>query len=326
MNLFERHGVAAYVVARNFRNVLRFRHRMGHWPRVLRPRTYNEKMFWRKLFDHNPIIARLSDKLEVKRYFVESCPDLKVVKPLWIGSRAQDIPDEVLKQDVIVKTNHGSGYNIIMQGTTLDRAALNETVNGWLDTTYGAKTLEWGYGAISPKVYVEPMLRPDAGHIPFDFNFEVCGGKITTCFVMGDKASGHAKIGIFDEEGHRLATTVASVPDPQDQLPQDTVMPPAYAIAAKYARALGRYIDNVRVDFMCVGDEIYGCEMTFYSKSGYGNVFSDSAQCAVLTDAWDLRKSWFLRNEQTGWRARYAADLSAHLETQESTNTKEAHA
>jgi hypothetical protein len=138
---------------------------------------------------------------------------------------------------------------------------------------------------------------------------------------MGGKAAGSAKIGIFDANGRRLPVTVKSVPDPEDQLPQDTILPDAFQQAANHARHLGRDHDNVRVDFMCVDDQIYGCEMTFYCLSGRGNLFSDPALYQELSTAWDLKKTWFLNAPQTGWRARYAAALKAEL-----ANSHEIHA
>ena len=313
MNFFERHLMTVLVVGRNFRNIVWFRRKIGHWPRILFPQTYNEKLLWRKLFDHSPVIARLTDKLQVKIYFADLCPNLNIVSPLWVGERAEDIPDALLNQDVIVKTNHGCAYNIIVRDIDYDRATLNKTVNGWLDTTYGAKHIEWAYSQITPKVFVEPMLRSKTDQIPYEFNFEVCSGRIISCFVIGAKASGSPKSGIFDASGKRLSTTVRSVPDPEDQLPQDTELPAVYQQAASYAQMLGRDHDNVRVDFMCVDDEIYGCEMTFYCMSGRGNLFSDARLYQELSKAWDLRRSWFLNTHHSGWLGRYADTLNLKL-------------
>lgn len=322
MYFLERQVMTALIVSQNYPNIKLFRRRIGHWPRILFPQTYNEKMLWRKLFDHSPVIARLTDKLLAKKYFAELCPDLNVVTPLWVGTRAEDIPDALLEQDVIVKTNHGCAYNIIMRDTDYDRDTLNKTVNDWLDTVYGAISLQWAYSQITPKVFVEPMLRPTTGQTPYEFDFEVCNGRITTCFVMGSKASGSPKIGIFDASGNRLPVTVKSVPNPEDQLPQDTVLPTIYQQAARYAERLGRDHDNVRVDFMCVNDEIYGCEMTFYSMSGRGNLFSDATLYQELSSAWDLRRSWFLNTNHTGWRGRYAATLNARLARTQAHHSK----
>ena len=51
----------------------------GRLPNILRPRTFNEKVIWRSLFDRRPILRQFSDKYAV-RPFVEkgwvpvSCP------------------------------------------------------------------------------------------------------------------------------------------------------------------------------------------------------------------------------------------------------------
>ena len=38
-------------------NVKLFRRRVGYFPNIALPRRYNEKMLWRKIFDHNPLFA-----------------------------------------------------------------------------------------------------------------------------------------------------------------------------------------------------------------------------------------------------------------------------
>ena len=45
-------NLALYV--RHAFNTRRFRKRVGHWPNYVEPRTFNEKIQWRKLFDRNP--------------------------------------------------------------------------------------------------------------------------------------------------------------------------------------------------------------------------------------------------------------------------------
>lgn len=290
-------------------NINLFRSKVGHWPNFLFPETYNEKMLWRKLFERNPAMAVLSDKLKVKDYFKQNCPNLNVINPLWVGKRVEDIPEDLLQQDVIIKTNHGSGFNIIVKDRALDRKVIDKKVRRWLRKTYGVSKLEWAYSQIDPHIIIEPVVRPDKNDVPFDFDFEVCNGRVHSCFVLGNKASGHPKIGIFDRQGRRLEVTVASVPSAEDQLPSSTILPPSYHQAVKYAEILGKGFDNVRVDFMCINNELYGCEMTFYSMSGFGNIYSDPELYKKLSNTWDLRKSWFLSTPQSGWRKCYAAEL-----------------
>ena len=91
--------------------VARFFRALKYLPSIALPDNYNEKILWRKVFDHNPLIGALSDKLWAKQYFQEHCAGIQTAEVLWSGDRASDIPSEVLQGTVVVKTNHGSGFN-----------------------------------------------------------------------------------------------------------------------------------------------------------------------------------------------------------------------
>ena len=45
---------------------LRFRLKMGEWLNLKNPKTFNEKLQWLKLYDHNLEYTKLVDKYEVK--------------------------------------------------------------------------------------------------------------------------------------------------------------------------------------------------------------------------------------------------------------------
>ena len=42
--------------------------RLGKFCNLKNPKTYNEKLNWLKLYDHNPLYTNLVDKYEVKKY------------------------------------------------------------------------------------------------------------------------------------------------------------------------------------------------------------------------------------------------------------------
>jgi hypothetical protein len=92
--------------------VARFFWALKYLPSIALPDTYNEKILWRKIFDHNPLIGALSDKLWAKQYFQEHCTGIQTAEVLWSGERASDIPIKVLQGKVVVKTNHGSGFRV----------------------------------------------------------------------------------------------------------------------------------------------------------------------------------------------------------------------
>ena len=95
--------------------MITLRRMVGYWPDPAYPLSSNEKYTWRKLYDRNPWFTVANDKLAAKRLARELCPGIRVPRTLWEGTCAEDIPDEVLQGDVVVKANHGSGWNLFVQ-------------------------------------------------------------------------------------------------------------------------------------------------------------------------------------------------------------------
>lgn len=315
-----------------------FRKKMGYFPNVAFPRNYNEKILWRKIFDRNPLFGRLSDKLEAKHFFRQNCPDLGIVEVLWEGERAEDIPDKILKRSVVVKTNHGSTYNLFLPARTIDRDDLNARVNRWLrqhpdgrkstidrddlnarvnrwlqQHPYGRGAGEWAYSQVTPKVYVEPLLTQSDGTQPLNFRFHAFHGRAIHADVFTGDPHGSVKAGVFNLSGCKIEGGPYDYRSPEQQLPTDFEMPDAFFVAAESAARLSHSLDYVRVDFLCCDGVAYGSEFTFYHAAGYGR-WTNPDISRQLSAAWDLKQSWFLSTPQRGWKDGYAKRLKALVE------------
>lgn len=297
------------------RLMLRFRRNMGHFPQVGHPRSFAEKFLWRKLFDHDPRIARLSDKLTVKKYFAERCPDLAVPKTLWIGDRPQDIPDHLLESDAVVKTNHGSNFNVFVENGQPERRIINGRVNHWLRnfTPYGKIDHEWAYTHIEPKVFVEELLKDRSGSEPVQFIVHTYDGVPEFFLVLLDSIKGPRTLAAFETDGTKLAISIPRLERDDARFPDDYVLPGLFKSMITFAGMLGSGYDYVRVDFLLIDQTLYGNEMTFYTNAGYPDV-RDPIILDRLTANWDLRKSWFLSNDHMGWRGKYATALRRRID------------
>ncbi len=293
--------------------VARFFRALKYLPSIARPGTYNEKILWRKIFDHNPLIGILSDKLRAKQYFHEHCGEIQTAEVLWSGDRACDIPDEILRENVVVKTNHGSGFNLFLQDNNFDRHVLNAQVERWVQHyPYGRKSGEWGYTQVRPRVYVERMLRTDKQAEPVQLNFSTFAGHPVMGLVITGAVYGPKQAGIFDADGKRLGGTPQHFLSPEQQLPADYELPNSFAKAVAYASILGKQLDYARIDFLAMGDDLFASEITFYTLGGYAT-YTDPGIERLLSGAWDIRQSWFQHQPQTGWRKMYVQQLDAYL-------------
>ena len=104
-------------------------------PRLRHPRTYNEKVNWRVLYDRRPEIAWTCDKLASKRKAEEACPSIRIPEVYWSGTDLGELTSVDLPDEWILKPNAASGLVLKGEGS-VERAKLSELIrltDGWLD-------------------------------------------------------------------------------------------------------------------------------------------------------------------------------------------------
>ncbi len=291
------------------RQMMNFRRALGHWPDPALPRSSNEKYTWRKIFDRNPLFTQASDKLLAKQLAQQLCPEVRVPETLWIGDRAEDIPDELLEGSVVVKTNHGSGWNYSVRDGKHDRQELNRTVNGWMDRRFGRHHAEWGYYGVEAKVFVEEMLlEPDGQPLANEYKTYIGrAGQIALTFCRQLDDTGERIDAVVDHTG-RVQTGRSEI----NVLSGEAVLPDQYRDICRISRVLSEPFDFVRCDLYIHDGHLYFSEFTLYSYGGYPTM-SNPAVMQRLADVWDIRTSWFLTTTQSGWRRHYATCLHSLL-------------
>jgi hypothetical protein len=285
---------------------------MGYFPSLSRPRTFNEKILWRKVFDHNPLFVTFSDKLACKAWLVSRCPDLPVARLLWSGPRPDDIPADVLRPGTLVKATRGCNLQRFIAADDLaDRARLNVQLESLLTWDHGPLHGEWAYSQVTPQLLVEERLGQRTGEPLVDLIVFTCGGQVQLIVATIGEKTPAERVGLFDRDGRRLANASVNRAAPGKRLPEDFVLPCDPRELARLAGLLAGALDLVRVDFMWADGQLHGCEMTTYP--GPYKQYVDPALGEALAAAWDLRRSWFLTVPQPGWRGLYAAALRRAL-------------
>jgi hypothetical protein len=284
---------------------LSFWYRRRRPPFLATPRGVSELVQWRKIFDRNPLYPVLADKLRVKDWAHAQIPGLAAAEVLWTGTRAADLPAELLRPDVVIKTNHGTGTNCFPGRRSLPRPELDALLDGWLRRRFDTE-LQWAYGLVPPTLMVERLVGQGAPLT--EMTFRCAGGRVATAFVATEQKTPRERNAYFTGDGTRLPPRRGA--KPEKLLPADYELPESFWRAHAVAEQLSRDLDFVRVDLMVHDDVIYVCEMTLYPGSG----FSDEQATHTaphIERAWvdSLEKAWFLSSPQP-WPARlYGAAL-----------------
>ncbi|MCE0536526.1 hypothetical protein LWF15_13495 [Kineosporia rhizophila] len=253
--------------------------------RTRRPTTFTEKVRYKMLRDHRPLVVTFADKAAVRDYVASRVGEQYLPGSFGILDDPADLERLDLPESYVVKPTHGSGVALVVSPqapaeATLpsaqwgwvyrhvrpEAAPMGEVIaiaRGWLGKLYGqGPNREWAYSQIRPRVIVEEMLTDAHGGIPDDYKFFVFHG---TCqYVQVDA-------GRFAERTHDFFTAdwkhlpLSGGPAWADPEPG----PPArldemIGIAEK----LGSETDFVRVDLYHLPDRIVFGELTSYPAGG----------------------------------------------------------
>ena len=102
--------------------VRRFKKTFGYKPDFLHPRTLNEKINWRKLYDHRPIFAVFADKVAVRKYVEGKVGPQVLIKTYQETDRPEKIDYKALPRSFVIKASHGSHwYKMVWDKEKLDR-------------------------------------------------------------------------------------------------------------------------------------------------------------------------------------------------------------
>jgi len=294
--------------ARHWRTTFSFWRCAGRLPQLSPPLQQWDKFFWRKAFDHNPMFEIFCDKLACKDWACQRCPDLPVPATLWQGDTVRDIPEELLRHPAFIKANNGSGYNVRIDGQTDDRRSIEARFSRWLSRPYGQGNAEWGYRNVPRTVFLEEIIAAPDGTSPVMIEVYAAGGKPAAVLCVTGWKDEPRQASFFDLKGDR----VSAQPDDIPCLHDDWQPPSGFGKAIGFSKLLVEGTDQVRCDFMCVGDKVWFSEMTPYTLSGL-ETFGSQDQEEYVYGAWDLRQSWFLQTRHKGWKQIYAEALQRML-------------
>ncbi len=258
--------------------------RIGHildWSHL---ETYTEKMQWEKLYDNNPLKGLLSDKIAVRKWVAEKIGDEFLIPLLGIWSKFDDIDFSLLPNRFVLKTNHGSGSNIIVEDkTNLNMTMAKKKINKWLSTDFGLLSFERHYSDITPRIIVEQFIESNGAGLQ-DYKFLCFEGKPMYCWVDCDRFSNHTR-NVYNIDWKLQAWNQETYSNYREPLPK----PINFEKMVEIASVLSAGFSHIRVDLYNINGRIYFGEMTFTNGGGYDR---------ILPAKYDLElgKLWHIEN------------------------------
>lgn len=231
-----------------------------------KPEKLTEKIQYRKLYEHNPLYSRLTDKYAVREWIKEQIGEQYLIPILGVWEKAEHISFDTLPNRFVLKTNNASGTNIIVKDKgCINKKQIIEQLNYWLEYPFWALYGEFHYKDIKPKIIAEEYISQLDDNL-LDYKIYCFNGTPEFILIIGDRdAAKHTgKEAIYDFKWNRLPWIFEDYPAYTYELAKPSLLEELYRISKKLCKEFG----FVRVDLYIVDNQIKFGEMTFTPGCG----------------------------------------------------------
>lgn len=257
---------------------LKFKLKLGRNLNLKNPQTFNEKLQWLKVYDHNPQYTMMVDKYLVRDYVSEKIGEEYLVPLLGVYDSFEEIDFSRLPEKFVIKCNHDSGGLVICRDKNkLDISYACEKINKCLKRNYYYSSREWPYKNVKPKIIIEKFLEDKNNTSIRDYKL-FCFNGTPKFFYVSEGLENHqtAKISFLDLNFNFMPFKRSDYKS-FDEAPEKPIN---LDLMIKFAKVLSKGIPHLRVDFYEIDGKLYFGELTFYTCSGF---------IPFYPEEWDLK-------------------------------------
>ena len=256
-----------------------FKNSLGYDLNLDNPQTFNEKIQWLKLYNHDPLITKCADKYLAREYIKEKIGEEYLIPLLGVWDKAEDINFDSLPNQFVLKVNWGWGQNIIVKDKTkLNIEEVKNKLNNWLEplSNHYYFSFEWKYKNIPSKIICEELLQDDIFDCLTVYKVFCFSGEPYLFQVILDDRTENERINYYDLKWNKL-NLKQQFPNFNDELKK----PYNINLIINISQILSKdFLPFVRIDFFEANKKLYLSEFVFYSDNGYA---------AFEPKDWDLK-------------------------------------
>lgn len=236
------------------------------------PKTFNQKIQFRKIFDRNPLYTLCADKYRVREYVKEKIGEEYLIPLYLVTEKLSKEQWEKLPNQFVAKANNNSGpVQIVTDKINTSYEKLSKELHRQLTEKYGTLSMESYYDDIKPLIIAEEFLDFN-GKPPEDYKFH-CFNKNGEfkCFIQHVKDRSKedtdlpSKYNFYDEEWNLLDLEMGQ----NASYIGKEAAPEKLNKMILLARKLSEDFKYVRVDFYNLEEKIFFGELTFCHAGGF---------------------------------------------------------
>ena len=246
-----------------------YRLHMGQKLHLDKPVTFNEKLQWLKLNDHNDRYPKLVDKCTAKGEVAKMIGDQYIVKTIGVWNKPEDIDFDVLPNQFVIKVSNGSGGNDVVICQDKQSFDVKKAISKLNASLQGSQTYlhyrEWPYKNIPRRILAEEFISNPNDEELIDYKVHVFNGEPKFILVCQNRYGDGGMTEDFYSTDWELMK-VKRPSHPNSAVPMKK--PALLEEMLRLSKELSKGIPFVRTDFYIVQNKILFGEMTFYPASG----------------------------------------------------------
>ena len=246
---------------------LKFRLEMGQKLDLDKPKTFNEKLQWLKLYNRKPEYTTMVDKYAVKEYVANIIGKEHIIPTLGLWNSVDEIDWDALPNQFVLKTTHGGGGGgvvICKDKTKFDKNKARKVLQKSLDSDIYWNYREWPYKDVPKRIIAEQFMSNNGKDLE-DYKIHCFNGEPKFILVCSNRYGNGAMIDDFYSPDWELMG-VRRPGHPNSETP--LVKPELLEQMLELAKTLSKDIPFLRTDFYIINNQIYFGELTFFPASG----------------------------------------------------------
>lgn len=247
--------------------------RIAYWIRIGKtlnlenPKTYNEKIQWLKLYDHNPLYTIMVDKYAVKKYVAGLIGEEYIIPTLAVWDTVNDIDFRTLPEKFVIKCTHDSGGVCIKNNSDFNESKTLKKLSHCMKRNFYMTGREWAYKNMKPQIIAEEYMEDNKTHELRDYKFFCFDGRPMFLFIATDRQNRKEPyFDFYDMQFNHL-----SLKHGHPNAPREPERPMNFELMKEISAKLSKGIPHVRVDLYEINGKVYFGELTFYHHAGFVN-------------------------------------------------------